>query len=59
MRIYATTVVSQNAWLYDQQGAYGILGYGPSSAYWNQFIDAEGQATYSIELATNSNLLLK
>lgn len=35
MKIYAATLVSQNAWLYDQDGAYGILGYGPNSAFWN------------------------
>lgn len=52
MKIYAATLVSQNAWLYDQDGAYGILGYGPNSAFWNQYIDTTGVATYSIELAT-------
>jgi hypothetical protein len=52
MRIYSATLVTQNAWLYNQDGAYGILGYGPNSAFWNQYTDTKGVATYSIELAT-------
>jgi len=51
MKIYVANLVSQNAWLYDQDGAYGILGYGPNSAFWNQYINTQGVATYSIELA--------
>lgn len=37
--IYAAEIVTQNAWLYNQNGAFGILGYGPNSAFWNQYID--------------------
>ena len=50
--IYAAEIVTQNAWLYNQNGAFGILGYGPNSAFWNQYIDTEGVATFSIELAS-------
>jgi hypothetical protein len=56
IRIYSATSVTQNAWLYDQTGAYGILGYGPNSAFWNQYVDTQGVATYSIELATIQTL---
>ncbi len=49
--IYAAEIVTQNAWLYNQNGAFGILGYGPNSAFWNQYINTEGVATFSIDLA--------
>jgi hypothetical protein len=46
IQIYSATFVTQNAWLYDQAGSYGILGLGPNSSFWNQYIDTQGVATY-------------
>jgi hypothetical protein len=44
--------VTEDAWLYNQPGAYGILGYGPSSSFWNQFIDPDtATATFQIALS--------
>lgn len=54
MKIYAANEISQNAWMYNQDGAYGILGYGPDSTFWNEYINTAGQATYSVSLASYS-----
>lgn len=62
--VFAGNLVTEDAWLYDQEGAYGILGYGPDSTFWNQYIDpVTASATYMIALAnpdstTKSNITL-
>ena len=39
--------------LYGQSGSNGILGYGPNSPLWHQFVDTEtSSVTYSIALAS-------
>ena len=62
--MYVGNLVTQDAWLYDVEGTYGIIGYGLNSPFWNQFIDpVTGVATYMIALAdpdttTKSNITL-
>lgn len=52
IEVYAGSLVTEDAWLFGQQGDYGILGYGPNSSLWNQFINPDtGTATYTIALA--------
>jgi hypothetical protein len=35
MTVYAADTITQDNWLYNIQGAYGILGYGQDSPFWN------------------------
>jgi len=50
--VVGVTVVESDQYLYDQNGAYGILGLGPNSPLWRAFIDTETkQASYSVSLA--------
>lgn len=50
--VYAANVIFADDWLYNQQSGAGILGYGPNSTNWDQYIDpVSGVATYSISLA--------
>jgi hypothetical protein len=64
IEVFVGDLVTTDAWLYGQEGAYGILGYGPNSPFWNQYIDpAMATATYMIALAnpdttTPSNITL-
>ena len=36
-------------------GAYGILGYGQNSPLWQQYIDLEGNAKYSLRLSESTD----
>lgn len=68
MLLYDATFISQDNWLYNQGVSsnilsYGILGFGPNSPLWNQYIDpTTGIAAYSISLnqtlATSGNITL-
>jgi len=50
--VYGVDSVSADNWLYDINGAYGIIGVGPRSHIWEGFVDNETKkASYSIELA--------
>lgn len=50
--VYAANVIFADDWLFGQQSGAGILGYGPDSANWQQFIEpSSGIAMYSISLA--------
>ena len=50
--VYGVDQVSADNWLYDTNGAYGIIGAGPRSHIWEGFVDNETKkASYSIELA--------
>lgn len=50
--VYGVDQVSQNNWMFNQDGTYGILGMGPGSFIWEGFVDPELKtSTYSIELA--------
>lgn len=51
MKVYVADLITENAWNYDLEGAYGILGYGGDSAFWNEYIDINAQAMYSVSLA--------
>lgn len=48
MIVYAADSITENNWNYEVSGGYGILGYGPASVFWNQFIDTSGVATYAL-----------
>jgi len=50
MNVYAADVITQNNWLFDIQGAYGILGYGQDSPFWNQYIGLDGSTKFSMRL---------
>lgn len=51
VNLYAVNQVSADNWLFDTDGAYGILGMGPHSYIWEGFVDPETKlAVYSIEL---------
>jgi hypothetical protein len=51
VNVYAANQVSADNWLYDYDGAYGILGMGPHSYIWEGFVDPDTRkAYYSIEL---------
>lgn len=41
--VVGPTVVQSDLYHYDQDGAYGILGLGPSSDLWRAFIDTESK----------------
>jgi len=59
IEVFAGENVTIDAWLYDQEGAYGILGYGPNSPFWNQYIDpVTATATYLIALADPDSILV-
>jgi len=54
--IYSATTISEDNWLQNvgtnQYLSNGVLGYGPNSPFWNQFIDpATGSSQFSIQLA--------
>jgi hypothetical protein len=50
--VYGVDQVSQNNWLYNKDGTYGILGMGPTSFIWEGFVDPDLRtSTYSISLA--------
>lgn len=51
IQVYAVTEITEDSWIYGQSGAYGILGYGPKSPFWNQYIDQTGVAQFSVALA--------
>ena len=51
MKVYAADTIDTNTWLYDATAANGILGYGQNSPFWNQYVDQQGNAYYSIKLA--------
>lgn len=55
MRIYAADSIEEDNWNMNVTGAYGILGYGPNSPFWAQYIDPDtDQALYSIMLEPHS-----
>jgi len=50
--VYGVDSISADNWLYDTNGAYGLIGAGPRSHIWEGFVDNETKkASYSIELA--------
>ena len=50
--VYGVDQVSQDNWLYNKDGTYGILGMGPTSFIWEGFVDPDLRtSTYSISLA--------
>jgi hypothetical protein len=52
VQIYSGETVTADNWMFNKDGAYGILGVGPNSKLWSGFIDADTlMATYSIEIA--------
>lgn len=52
IRVFSGETVSADNWMFNKDGAYGILGVGPNSALWNGFVDPNTlTATYSIELS--------
>lgn len=49
--LYAADEVSADNWRFNSDGTYGIIGMGPTSAFWNGFADSSTlQVVYSIEL---------
>lgn len=59
MLVNSATSILEDNWLYGQANvsllSYGILGYGPNSPFWNQYIDpSNGIATYGISLNKTS-----
>ena len=58
IEVYSAINMTADYWLYNMATtyylSYGILGYGPESSFWNQYIDIDtGVAEYSIALAEN------
>lgn len=52
MSVHAADSVKDDLLMYGQQGAYGIIGFGPFSPIWYTLADPEtNQAVYSIALA--------
>lgn len=51
IKLYGVDSIKNDNWLYDINGAYGIIGVGPRSHIWEGFADPDTRlATYSIEL---------
>jgi hypothetical protein len=55
MEVYDAFFISEDNWLSSQGGnqllSYGIIGMGPNSPLWNQYIDpTTGSAQYSLSL---------
>lgn len=50
MSVYVADTIIANNWNYDVQGAWGILGYGPRSAFWQAYINTQGIAYSSTVL---------
>ena len=49
--VYSAEDVSQDNWLYDLDGTFGIIGIGPSSSFWNGYTDPFTlRSNYSISL---------
>lgn len=49
--LYGVTEVSEDAWLFNKDATYGIIGMGPGSFFLEGFVDPDTKlATYSIEL---------
>ena len=52
VQVWSVDTVSADGWLYDENGAAGIIGMGPNSHLWNGYADASTDTvTYSIALA--------
>jgi len=52
VQLYSGESVSADNWMFNSDGAYGILGLGPNSALWNGLADSNTlTVTYSVELA--------
>jgi hypothetical protein len=52
VNVYSGESVSQDNWLFGQDGTYGIIGMGPNSHLWKGLTDpTTNTATYSIALA--------
>lgn len=48
---YSGETVTQDNWLYDLDGTYGIIGMGPQSPFWSGFTDPDTlTSNYSISL---------
>jgi hypothetical protein len=57
IEVYSGETVSQDNWLYNTDGTYGIIGMGPGSYIWSGFIDPSTLlATYSISLARSTSV---
>jgi hypothetical protein len=53
-QVYSVWNVSQNYWLWNQNGAYGIIGMSPYSSLWEGFINPDSlQGHFTIQLARN------
>lgn len=50
MKVYAASEILEDLWNYGNQGSSGVLGYGPKSPFWTQYINDQGQAYYSMIL---------
>lgn len=42
MKLYAADQILEDNWNWDIDGANGILGYGPNSPFWKQYINTTG-----------------
>jgi hypothetical protein len=57
VQLYSGESISADNWMFNSDGAYGIIGLGPNSPLWNGLADVSTlKVTYSIELARVSSL---
>jgi hypothetical protein len=53
MKVHVAELILEDNWNYGLDAAYGILGYGSGSPFWEGYTDTSGNAYYSIVLAQN------
>jgi hypothetical protein len=52
IKVYSVAQVDADNWLFDTNGAYGLIGMGPRSYIWEGFVNPDTKlAHYAIELA--------
>jgi len=57
LRVYAGETISENDWMWGKFGAYGNIGMGVESDFWEAFVDPQTlTANYSIELRNSNSL---
>ena len=51
MDFYEANEITQDLYLWDTEARSGIIGLGPNSPFWNQFVDEQSNAMYTISTA--------
>jgi len=55
MKVHVAELIYEDNWNYGLDAAYGILGYGSGSPFWEGYTDTSGDAYYSIVLVSSDS----